>query len=126
MNELPRRFHNDTNGLDYQLHGDYYFPDISVEQELPLDRHGLSRMVYLREFRPGLFSRLLLTGRLYDDLHETETEAKRLLDIMMPQMAKDAGADDNLKAHDQMKWVGLMNSIKNQIEEIIWDQVVYR
>ena len=126
MNELPARFHNDTNDLDYQLHGDYYFPDISIEQELPLGRYGLSRMIYLREFRPGLFSRLLLTGKLYDDLHETENEAKRLLDIMMPQIAKDAGVDEKLKARDQMKWVGLMNSIKHQIEEIIWDQVVYR
>ncbi len=126
MKELPERFHNDANSLGYQLHGDYYFPDISVKRELPLGRCGLSKMIYLREFRPGLFSRLLLTGKLYDDLHETETEAKRLLDIMMPQMANEAGADENLKARDQMKWVGLMNSIKHQIEEIIWDQVEYR
>lgn len=103
MNELPARFHSDTNGLDYQLQGDFYFPDISLKQKLPLGRYGLSRMIYLRKFRPGLFSRLLLTGKLYDDLRETETEAKRLLDIMMPQMAKEAGADENLKDHIQMK-----------------------
>ena len=126
MKELPAHIHDDRNGLDYCLHGDYYFPDISVGPELKLGRYALSRLIYLREFRPGLFNRLLLTGKLYDDLQKTETEARHLLDIMIPQMAKDAGVDESMKAHDQMQWVGLMNCIKKQVEEIIWDQIVYR
>lgn len=127
MSGLPKKIHDESNGLNYCLVGDYYLPDITAnEEEISLGRYGLSRMIYLREYRPGLYNRLLLSGKLYDHLMETDSEANQMLDRLLPQMAKAAGIDEKLKASDQMKWVGMMNALKNQVEELIWEQVVYR
>ena len=75
--------------------------------------------------RQELYSRLLLSGKLYDDLHEVDSEAQRLLDQMIPQMAAEAGVDEELKTADPMKWVGIMNTIKAQVEKIICNNVVF-
>ena len=72
-----------------------------------------------------MYSRLLLSGKLYDDLHEVDSEAQRLLDQMIPQMAAEAGINEDLKAADPMRWVGMMNTIKAQVEEIICNNVVF-
>ena len=126
MNTLPSRVHDSQNGLNYTLVGDYYRPDIEIEVSQPLGKYGRARMKYLKEHRPGLYSRLFLSGKLYDDLHEADSEAQRLLDEMIPQMAAAAGINEDLKAADPMRWVGIMNAIKAQVEEIIWSVIVFR
>lgn len=78
-------------------------------------------MKVLKEHRPGLYSRLLLSGKLCDDLREVDAEAQRLLDEMIPQMAAEAGVNEDLKAADPMRWVRMMNAIKAQVEEITWN-----
>lgn len=126
MNALPSRVHDSQNELNYTLVGDYYRPDIEIEVSQPLGKYGRARMKYLKEHRPGLYSRLFLSGKLYDDLHEADSEAQRLLDEMIPQMAAAAGINEDLKAADPMRWVGIMNAIKAQVEEIIWSVIVFR
>lgn len=125
MNTLPSKIHDSKNGLDYTLVGDYYLPDLEIESSQPIGKYGRARMKYLKEHRPGLYSRLLLSGKLYDDLHEADSEAQRLLDEMIPQMAAAAGINEDLKAADPMSWVGIMNTIKAQVEEIICNNVVF-
>ena len=122
--EFPRHIHDEKNGLDYTLHGDYYLPDLEVDPGYPLGKYGMARMDYLKEHRPGLYSRLLLSGRLYDDLHQADVQAQHLLDTMIPQMAKDAGVTERMKMTDQPRWVGMMNAIKAQVEEIVWNEIV--
>ena len=112
------------NGLHYILNGDYYLPDITVEPGKPLGKYGRARLRYLKEHRSDVYSRLLLSGKLFDDLNETDAEAKRLLETMIPTMAKQAGITEKLKAADPMKWIGLMNAIKAQVEEIIWNELI--
>ena len=124
MNTLPSKIHNNKNRLDYTLVGDYYLPDIEVEASQPLGNYGRARMKYLKVHRPGLYSRLLLSGKLYDDLHEVDAEAQPLLDEVIPQIAAAAGVDKKLKVDDPMRWVGMMNTIKAQVSEIIWNTVV--
>ena len=125
MNTLPSRIHDSKNGLNYTLVGDYYLPDIEVEASQPLGNYGRARMEYLKEHRPGLYSQLLLSGKLYDDLHEVDAEAQRLLDEMIPKMAAEAGVNEDLKAADPIRWADMMNTIKAQIEEIIWSDIVF-
>lgn len=72
-----------------------------------------------------MYSRLLLSGKLYGDLHEVDAEAQHLLDEMIPRMAAAAGVDEELKAADLMKWLGMMNAIKAQVEEIISHEIVF-
>ncbi len=85
----------------------------------------MMRMQYLKEQRPGLYTRLLLSGKLNDDLHQADIQARHLLDTMIPQMAKEAGVTEQLKMTDQLRWVSMMNAIKDQVQEIIWNEIVY-
>ena len=78
----------------------------------------------MKEHRPGLFNRLILSGKLYAHLWEVEDAAQDLLDSMMPGMTKEAGATEDLKARDPMRWVGLMNCGKAQLEEIIFAELI--
>lgn len=124
MHFLPKST-TTKNGLDYTLVGDYYLPDIEIKASQPLGNYGRARMKYLKEHRPGLYSRLLLSGKMYDDLNEVDAEAQRLLDEVIPQMAAEAGVDEGVKAADPMRWVRMMNAIKAQVEEIICNNVVF-
>lgn len=125
MNMLPSRVHDSQNGLNYTLVENYYLPDLEIESGQPIGKFGRARMKYLKEYRPGLYSRLLLSGKLYDDLHEVDAEAQHLLDEMISRVAVDAGINKQLKAADPMRWVSMINSIKVQIKEIICNNVVF-
>ena len=83
------------------------------------------RRDYLKEYRPGLFNTMMLNGTLYPHLAEVDEAAQRRLDALMPQLAKEAGATEALKARDPLAWVGLMNCCKAQVEEIIMGDLIY-
>ena len=96
------------NGIHYTLHGDYYFPDLELP-EAPrqvIGRYGRMRKAYLEEHRPGLYERLLLSGRLYEHLAEIDTCCAERMDRMVHQMADAEGITEDLKARDQLAWVG--------------------
>lgn len=97
MSTLPSRVHDSQNGLNYTLVGNYYLPDLEIESSQPIVKFGRARMKVLKEYRPGLYSRLLLSGKLYDDLNEVDAETQRLLDEMIPQMAAAAGIRVSMK-----------------------------
>ena len=81
-------------------------------------------MQYLKEHRSNDFTRLLLSGKLYVDLNETDAEAQRLLETIIPAMAKQAGVTEKLKAVDPSQWIGMMNVFKAQVEEMIWKELI--
>ena len=112
--------------LTYTKVGDYYIPNLALEPQpdRSLGKYGLMRLRYLKEHRPGLFNRLTLSGKLYAHLLETEDAANDLLDSMMPGMAKEARATEDLKARDPMRWVGRMNNCKAQAEEVIMAKLI--
>ena len=113
--------------LDYVKVGDYYLPDLVAEPQpdRSLGKYGLMRLRYLKEHRPIVWATLVMDGKLYAHLLEVEDSANNLLESMMPGMAKEAGATEELKARDPMRWVGLMNCCKAQVEEIIFSELVY-
>ena len=113
--------------LDYVKVGDYYLPDLTIEPlpDRSLGKYGLLRLRYLNEHRPIIWAELVMEGKLYVHLLEVEDAAHDLLDSMMPGMAKEAGATEDLKARDPMRWVGLMNCCKAQVEEIIFADLIY-
>ena len=113
--------------LTYSKNGDYLIPDLTLSEqpEMPLGKYGRMRKDYLQKHRPGLFSRLLLKEELYPHLREIDTAAHNRLEQMMPELVKAAGATEELKASDAMKWVGLMNNCKAQAEEIILNELIY-
>ena len=83
------------------------------------------KLRYLKEHRKGLYTSLLLTEKLYPHLLEIDEAANERMDILMPQLMKAAGVTEELKADDQMKWVGLANNCKAQAEEIICAELIY-
>ena len=109
--------------LTYTKNGDYLIPDLTLsetpEDAKPLGKYGRLRRSYLQEHRPGLYSRLVLSEKLFPHLREIDETANRRLEQMMPELMKSAGVTEELK------WVGLMNSLKAQAEEIILSELVY-
>ena len=107
------------NKLTYTQNGDYLIPDLKLNEEpeaVPLGKYGRMRRQY---------QKLVLEGKLYPHLREIDETAHRRLSEMMPQMAKEAGVTEALKAADPMKWAGLMNTLKAQAEEIILNELVF-
>ena len=115
------------NNLTYTRNGDYLIPDLSLSEqpEKPLGKYGRMRKAYLKEHRPLIYNQLLLTEKLYPHLIEIDEKAQRRLEQMMPQLAKDEGATEQLKASDPVRWVGLMNTCKAQAEEILTEERIH-
>ena len=113
--------------LTYTKVGDHYIPDLTLsdQPDKPIGLYGRMRRSYLQEYHPGTFNAMVLNGTLYPHLVEVDEAAQRRLDVLIPQLAKAAGATEDLKAHDPMRWVGLMNCCKAQVEEIIFAELIY-
>ncbi len=126
MKELPERIHDDTNGLDYVLVGDYYIPALRLtEESRPIGHWGRRRKAYLEEARPALYCSLLLSGKLWTHLADVDEQAQERLDLIMEQMKAAEGVTEELKARNQLAWVQHMNSIRSRAEEIIYAELVY-
>ena len=95
------------------------------EEEPIYGKYGMLRKQFLKEHRSAKYQYLLLTGKLTKHLNQIDQEARKQVEILMEQMVKKQGATEELKAQDQMKWVGLMNNIKVSAEEIILKNMVY-
>ena len=115
------------NKLTYSRNGDYLIPNLTLEDQpsRSLGKYGRMRLNYLKKHRPVLWAELTISGKLFSHLLEIERTASERLDRMMPELARTAGAVESLKASDQMKWVGLMNTCKAQAEEIILAELIY-
>ena len=115
------------NELTYTRSGDYWIPDLSLSQQetQPLGKYGRMRKKYLQEHRPVLWNSLILSEKLYPHLREIDETANSRLEQMMPGLMQSAGVTEALKASDPMTWVGLMNSLKAQAEEVILTELIY-
>ncbi len=83
------------------------------------------RLNYLKEHRPGLFSSLLLSGKLMEHLHEVDETCNARLELLIPQMQVAEGITEDLKATDQLEWARRMNDIRHQVEETLLDELIY-
>jgi hypothetical protein len=113
--------------MTYTRNGDYLIPDLSLTEteQKPLGKYGRMRKTYLKEHRPILWNKMILSETLYPHLREIDETANRRLEQMMPEMMKSAGVTESLKASDPMKWVQTMNSLKAQAEEVILNELIY-
>ena len=111
------------NNLTYTRNGDYLIPDLELSEQRskPLGKYGRMRKAYLKEHRPLIYNQL---EKLYPHLIEIDETANSRLEQMMPQLAESAGATEELKARDPMRWVGLMNTCKAQAEEILMAELI--
>ena len=124
MSELKPRI--TENGIDYILVGDYYIPDLKLpEEHRPIGKYGRMHREYLREAHPARLNTLTLTGELWTYLADLNEQAQERLDTIMEQMKTAEGVTEELKARDQMEWVGRMNSIKYRAEEAVIANLIH-
>ena len=127
METLKKRIHDDSNGLDYVLVGDYYIPDLKLpEGSRPIGRWGRMHKAFLQEHRPSQHNELLLSGKLWTYLADLNEQAADRLACIVSQMQEAECVNEELKARDWFCWVQSMNSIRSQAEEIVLAELVYR
>ena len=114
------------NSLTYRQEGDVLLPNVTLgEMETrPIGKYGRMRKRYLMEHRPVLYHSLVASGKLQTHLTEIEEMAQRRLDRMMDEMKRQTGLTEQMKAENQMLWVGRMNALKTQAEEILMNELI--
>lgn len=123
---MKKQIYDEKNGLCYTLHGDYYLPDLEINEKKPAyGKYGIMRKQFLKEHRSARYQYLVLTGKLTEHLNQVDKEAREKIEILMEQMAEQWGVTEELKRQDQMKWVRRMNNIKNATEEIALQEIIY-
>lgn len=123
---MEKLIYDSSNGLWYELQGDYYIPCLSIPETKPVGRWGRKHLRYLQEHRRLLYSTLLLSGKLNDYLLKVDHEAQEFFDRLMAQLIKKEGISEQLKEHDQIAWVRAMNTALNIAEEVVNDEVIMR
>ncbi|GAA6380583.1 TnpV protein [Anaerostipes hadrus] len=115
-------------GGTYTLGADgIYYPNlVSTDEEPHYGKYGMIRKTYLKEHRPATYSLYMLEDRLTEHLNAVDDEAKERMEILVRQMMERRGITEELKARDQMEWVGTANNIRNAAEEIVLKELIYR
>lgn len=124
---MEKYIFDQCNGLWYEFQGNYYVPCLVLDEEgtFPIGMWGRKHQQYLKEHRPILYSYLVLSGVLHSYLADIDTQARNKLHLLVTQLAEKEGINEQLKAQDQMAWVGAMNNIRNRAEEIILQELIY-
>ena len=127
MTEMKKHIYDESNGLWYELIGDYYIPvlTLSSDEQRPIGKWGQLYRDYIKEYHPILFNDLVLSGQLWTYLADLNEQAQERLSLIVDQMKASEGVTEEMKAADQMAWVGVMNSIRNRAEEIILREMIY-
>jgi hypothetical protein len=120
-------FTNMETGISYKRHGDYYLLDMALppQKGVQLNRYGRARLRYLKEHKRVLYVNLLTSGKLNEHLSEIQDKALGRFDEVVENMKAVRGITEELKAQDQMAWVGAMNNIRNCAEEIVLREIIY-
>lgn len=116
-------------GGTYHLGADgFYYPDLlPPEEDAPtFGKYGRMRCSYLKEHREGIYCGLLLSGKLNAHLNEIDVAANAQMELLSKQMAVSQNITEELKARDQMAWVGAMENIRNAVEEVVLHELVYQ
>ena len=124
---MEKIIYDNNNGLWYELQGDYYLPYLVVTpmEKQTIGAWGRKHQQYLKEYRPVLYSKLVLNGRLHSYLVGIDDQARNRLSLLSTHLAKEEGVNEQLKERDQMAWVRAMNNIRNRAEETILDDLIY-
>ncbi len=115
------------NGIEYIKVGDYYIPNLTVPQKrYSIRKYGNLHKKFIKEHHNAFYSLLLANGTLLEYLEKIDTKAKNEVDRLIVELAIKQGITERLKVADQIKWVGMMNNIKAQAEEIVYSAIVYK
>ena len=126
MSKLERIIHDDSNGLDYILVGEIYLPMMDLPEEpRPIGYWGMLRKEYMKNYKSGMYSYLLLTGKLDSYLANLNEQAQERYELIEAQMRSAEGVTEKLEAKNPMEWVRQCNNIRNCVQEIVLSELVY-
>ena len=122
-NELPETKIDEKTGIEYHLEGDYYIPNLVMpeQEKITLNKYGRMRLKYLKENKKAEYSIMLIDGTL-KEIQETATER---VEQIIKQLKSKSNLTEDMKNTDMLYWVGTMNAIKNQAEEIVFNKLIY-
>lgn len=112
------------NELTYHRKGDYLLPDLIPPEASRIGVWGIRRREFLRKHHDGVYTGLLLSGKLNAHLEETDRSANEMYELLIRQYAEREGATEELKALDQMEWVQRMNSIRERVEDVMLQEFI--
>ena len=123
---MKKQIYDEKNGLSYTLHGDYYLPDLEINEEEPTyGKYGIMRKQFLKEHRSARYQYLVLTGKLTEQLNQVDKEAREKVEMLMEQVVEQWGVTEELKMHEQMEWVRRKDNIQAIAEEIALKEIIY-
>ena len=124
---MDKYIYNETNGLWYELQGDSYLPCLKLPEERTayIGVWGQRHLRYLKQHRKGLYSELLISGKLNDYLADINEQAEEMFPRLVKQLAEKEGVTEALKAENLMLWVQKMNSIRSAAMEIVANDLIY-
>ena len=124
---MEKVIYDEKNGLWYELQGDYYIPCLKLpeEEQQPIGIWGKRHLRHIKQNSKVLYLNLLTSGKLNGYLADIDKQAEDMLSRLVKQMAEREGVTEQLKADNQMEWVGRMNNIRNRAIEVVNTDIVY-
>ena len=125
--ELEKEITDEKTGISYTLVGDYYLPNLKLKQEekVQLNKYGLLRLDYLKKNKKAELSIMFMDMTLNKHLKEVQELAQTRVNELVEQLKAKSGLTEDMKNTDMLYWVGTMNAIKNQAEEIVLKELIY-
>lgn len=116
-----------NNKITYRKEGDYFIPNLSlpIQPKNQIGKYGRLRLNYLKDFKKGLYTELLIDGTLKQHLLDIDECANEKVRLLIKQFTESENVNEYLKEHHQMEWVQAMNNIKNRAEEIVLNEIIY-
>ncbi len=125
--ELKEKFIDEKTGIEYTRKGDYYIPNLTLpkQEKINLNKYGRMRLKYLKEHKKADYMTMLMDGTLNLHLKEIQEKAETRVEQIINQLKEKSNLTEDMKNTDQLYWVGTMNTIKNQAEEIVFSELIY-
>lgn len=126
-NKLPKIKIDERTGIEYHLEGDYYIPNLAMpkQEKIVLNKYGRMRLKYLKEHKKAEYTIMLMDRTLNIHLKEIQETADNRVGQIISELKAKSNLTEDMKNTDMLYWVGTMNSIKAQAEEIIFSELIY-
>ena len=126
-NELSKTKIDEKTGIEYHLEGDYYMPNLAMpkQEKIILNKYGRMRLKYLKEHKKTEYTIMLMDGTLNTHLKEIQETADNRVGQIISELKAKSDLTEDMKNTDVLYWIGTMNSIKAQAEEIVFSELIY-
>lgn len=126
--ELKERFIDEKTGIEYVRQGDYYIPNlvIPMQEKIQLNKYGRMRLNHLKEHKRTEYTIMLMEGTLTKHLKEIQETATKRVNQIIEELKEKSDLIEEMKNSDPLYWVGTMNAIKGQAEEIVYNEIIYK